>query len=93
MFYSHMLLPFMLCVSIGTTLALVSTPVVCEGGQHGMEIHMPVNEFARAYAKTFRMSDGSSIVDSDVNDMEHMDAAFHHMKTLMASVGARRVSC
>ena len=38
------------------------------------------------------MSDGSSIVDSDIKDMEHMDAAFHHMKTLMASVGALRVS-
>jgi hypothetical protein len=38
------------------------------------------------------MSDGSSIVDSDVKDMEHMDAAFLHMKTLMTSVGATRVS-
>ena len=46
----------------------------------------------RAYASTFCMSDGSSIVDSDVKDMEHMDAAFHYMKTLMTAVGARRVS-
>jgi hypothetical protein len=48
--------------------------------------------FCRAYATTFRMSDGSSIVDSDVKDMEHMDAAFLYMKTLMTSVGATRVS-
>jgi hypothetical protein len=30
------------------------------------------------------------MVDSADNDMEHMDAAFHHMKTLMTAVGATK---
>jgi hypothetical protein len=66
--------------------------VNCAGGEPGMLIHMPVNEFARAYTNTFRMSDGSSIVDSAENDLEHMDAAFHHMKTLMTAIGAENAA-
>lgn len=37
------------------------------------------------------MSDGSSIVEADVTDTEHMDALFQHMKTLITSVGAKAV--
>jgi hypothetical protein len=73
-------------------MSMESSATTCEGGEVGMLVHMPVNEFARSYASTFRMSDGSQIVDSDVGDMEHMDAAFTHMKTLMTSVGATKVS-
>jgi hypothetical protein len=69
-------------------LAFNSIPITCVGGESGMRIHMPVNEFSRAYTETFRMSDGSVMVDSADSDLEHMDAAFHHMKTLMTSVGA-----
>jgi hypothetical protein len=75
------------CVCV---LALDSVSITCVGGEAGMRIHMPVNEFAHAYTDTFRMSDGSIMVDSADSDLEHMDAAFHHMKTLMASVGANK---
>ena len=48
MFHRVMLLPILLCVSVGTAVAFVSTPILCEGGEHGMQIHIPVNEFARS---------------------------------------------
>jgi hypothetical protein len=81
-----------LLIAMRYTLAMNSSPIQCAAGVNGVRIHMPVNEFSQAYSATFRMSDGSSIVDSADNDMEHMDAAFHHMKTLMTAVGARNVN-
>jgi hypothetical protein len=77
---------------LGCCVALESFSVMCEGGEMGVNVHIPVNEFAAAYANTFRMSDGSSMVDAQDRDMEHMNAAFHHVKTLMNSIGARNIS-
>jgi hypothetical protein len=34
-------------VSLAATVAFQSDPVLCEGGEHGMRIHVPVNEFSR----------------------------------------------
>jgi hypothetical protein len=81
----------LLCqLGIACVLARDVTPIKCAGDIDGVRIHMPVNEFARAYTNTFRMSDGSVMVDSQDSDLEHMDAAFHHMKTLMVSIGATK---
>jgi hypothetical protein len=85
-----MRLTLLLLTTVGIVSSMESTPIQCIGGDAGIRIHIPVNEFTRAYTDTFRMSDGSRIVDSVDGDMEHMDAAFHHMKTLMASVGAMK---